>query len=386
MSKKVCILGSTGSIGCNTLEVIENLNENNYPVQIVALTTNTRIDLLALQIAKHSPESVVITDKSAYENFFINYSFPGLEILSGEEGLIEIAGRNNYELLITALVGFSGLKPTIVAINSGKDIALANKETLVVAGNLINGLIRKKNIKLIPIDSEHSAILQCLTGEKKDSVRKIILTASGGPFRNKTLNELKNISIEEALSHPNWNMGNKITIDSSTMMNKGLEVIEAKWLFETEIEKIKILIHPQSVIHSMVEFNDGSIKAQMGIPDMKIPIQYAVTYPDRVYSDLSNMDFQKFNTLTFEEPDFNKFKCLKIAFDVLKTGGTYPVVMNAANEIAVKLFLEGKISYLSIPEIIETQLNNHVSLNENDIDNIISIDTNTRKNVLDNYT
>lgn len=385
MYKKVCLLGSTGSIGCNSLEVIDNLNKNDFPVKVVCLTTNTRIEILSEQIKKYKPETIVITDKKAFEDFNLKYSFPDLEILFGDEGLIEVSGRENFSLLITALVGFSGLRPTIKAIKSGKDIALANKETLVIAGKLINELVEINKVKLIPIDSEHSAILQCLTGENKNSVRKIILTASGGPFRNKTIDELKDISVKEALDHPNWKMGNKITIDSATMMNKGLEVIEAKWLFEVENENIEVLIHPQSVIHSMVEFTDGSVKAQLGIPDMKIPIQYAITYPVRINSEISNMDFKKYNSLTFESPDFNKYKCLKLAYDVLKKGGTFPVVMNAANEIAVELFLKEKISFLSIPEIIEKQLENHNNLIDFDLEAILEIDKETRINVLKRY-
>ncbi|HMS66105.1 MAG TPA: 1-deoxy-D-xylulose-5-phosphate reductoisomerase [Ignavibacteria bacterium] len=383
--KKVCLLGSTGSIGSNTLEIIKNLNKNEYPVKVVCLSTNKRIDLLSEQIKEFNPETVVITDKKSFVEFNLNYNFPELEVLFGEEGLTEVSCRDNYELLITALVGFSGLNPTVNAIKSGKDIALANKETLVIAGKLINDLIEKHKVKLIPIDSEHSAILQCLAGEDKKSVKKIILTASGGPFRNKTYDELKTISVNEALIHPNWKMGAKITIDSATMMNKGLEVIEAKWLFEIDNDSIEVLIHPQSVIHSMVEFIDGSVKAQLGIPDMKIPIQYAVTFPKRIKSDLCNMDFKKFSTLTFETPDFNKFRCLKIAYNVLNHGGTYPVVMNAANEIAVELFLKEKISFLSIPDIIEKQLEIHDSQSEFNLEEISKIDKETRCNIISRY-
>ena len=381
ISKRVCILGSTGSIGCSTLEVIDNLYEKGYHVKLVSLTTNTRTDILSEQIKKYSPETVVITDKTAFESFISEYNFPGLEVLSGEDSLIEISGRTNYDLLITALVGFSGLKPTIKAIESGRDIALANKETMVVAGKLINRLLEKNNSRLTPIDSEHSALLQSISGENKEFISKYILTASGGPFRDRPAKEMKNISVKEALLHPNWKMGNKITIDSATMMNKGLEIIEAKWLFNTENDMIDVLIHPQSVIHSMVEFIDGSVKAQLGIPDMKIPIQYAITYPERVRSELSKMDFRKFSSLTFEEPDLNKFRCLRIAFDVMNSGGTYPVVMNAANEIAVDLFLTEKINFSKIPDIIEEQLESHNSDSGNDLDNMIYIDNETRNNI-----
>ena len=386
MVKKVSILGSTGSIGCNALDVIDSLNHNEYNIKVICLSTNSRISLLAEQIKKHSPETVVIGDKKAYEEFKSNFSFPETEILFGNDALSEISGRDNYELLISALVGFSGLRPTVNAIKSGKDVALANKETLVVAGKLINQLIEKYKVKLIPIDSEHSAILQCLAGENISSVSKIILTASGGPFRNKTLKQMKDITVDEALSHPNWKMGKKITIDSATMMNKGLEVIEAKWLFKTETEKIDVLIHPQSVIHSMVEFIDGSIKAQLGIPDMKIPIQYAITYPDRINSVHSKMDFNLFNSLTFEKVDTDKFRCLKIAYDVIKEDSSSAVVMNAANEIAVDLFLNGRIDFLSIPDIIERELDRHKPSPDTDLENIINVDKDTRIYLREKYS
>lgn len=386
MVKKVSILGSTGSIGCNALDVIDSLNHNEYNIKVICLSTNSRISLLAEQIKKHSPETVVIGDKKAYEEFKSNFSFPETEILFGNDALSEISGRDNYELLISALVGFSGLRPTVNAIKSGKDVALANKETLVVAGKLINQLIEKYKVKLIPIDSEHSAILQCLAGENISSVSKIILTASGGPFRNKTLKQMKDITVDEALSHPNWKMGKKITIDSATMMNKGLEVIEAKWLFKTETEKIDVLIHPQSVIHSMVEFIDGSIKAQLGIPDMKIPIQYAITYPDRINSVHSKMDFNLFNSLTFENVDTDKFRCLRIAYDVIKEDSSSAVVMNAANEIAVDLFLNGRIDFLSIPDIIERELDRHKPSPDTDLENIINVDKDTRIYLREKYS
>ena len=386
MVKKVSILGSTGSIGCNALDVIDSLNHNEYNIKVICLSTNSRISLLAEQIKKHSPETVVIGDKKAYKEFKSNFSFPETEILFGDDALSNISGRDNYELLISALVGFSGLKPTVNAIKSGKDVALANKETLVVAGKLINQLIEKYKVKLIPIDSEHSAILQCLAGENISSVSKIILTASGGPFRNKTLKQMKDITVDEALSHPNWKMGKKITIDSATMMNKGLEVIEAKWLFKTETEKIDVLIHPQSVIHSMVEFIDGSIKAQLGIPDMKIPIQYAITYPDRINSVHSKMDFNLFNSLTFEKVDMEKFRCLRIAYDVIKEDSSSAVVMNAANEIAVDLFLNGRIDFLSIPDIIERELDRHKPSPDTDLENIINVDKDTRIYLREKYS
>lgn len=379
--KRISILGSTGSIGCNSLKVIDNLNSNNYPAEVIYLTTNKNIDILADQIKKYSPKAVVIQDLSAFNEFKSRYIFPGVEILQGENGLNEISGRDDYDLLLSALVGFSGLRPTLNAIKNKKNIALANKETLVIAGEIINNLIEINNVSIYPIDSEHSAIFQCLVGESPDSVSKLIITASGGPFRNKSSEEMKNTSVDEALNHPNWSMGKKITIDSATMMNKGLEIIEAHWLFKLDKDKIEVLIHPQSVIHSMVEFKDNSIKAQLGIPDMKIPIQYALTYPDRVSTEFSKMDFTKYNNLTFEEPDFNKFKCLKLAYDVLEAGGTYPVVMNSANEVAVDLFLKGKIKFTDIADMIEYQLNKHNNNTEFTFDDIIDIDRKVREDL-----
>lgn len=332
-SKKISLFGSTGSIGCNSLSVADSLISNGYDISIKYLTTNTNIDILASQIRKFSPAGVVIQDNKSYDEFRSKYDFKGLEILSGKAGLIEIAGRDDHDFVINAIVGFSGLEPTVKAIQSNKDIALANKETLVVAGKIITTLTKEHNTKIFPIDSEHSAILQCLEGEDRNNIQRLILTASGGPFLHKTSEEMKYTSVEDALSHPNWKMGKKITIDSATMMNKGLEIIEAKWLFDIDGGKIDVIIHPESIIHSMVEFVDGSIKAQMGVPDMKIPIQYSITYPGRITSGYPKMDFNKFNRLRFEEPDFEKFKCLKIAYEVLSKEGTYPAVMNAANEL-----------------------------------------------------
>ena len=385
-SKTISILGSTGSIGNNSLKVIDSLLINGYDIAIKYLTTNTRIDELAVQIEKYSPAGVVIQDKEAYADFKYRYNFDNLEILTGKEGLLEISKRDDYNFLINALVGFSGLEPTLEAIKSKKDIALANKESLVIAGKIITELLKENKTKLFPIDSEHSAILQCLAGEDSGSVNKLILTASGGPFRNKSIEEIRNASIESALSHPNWKMGKKITIDSATMMNKGLEVIEAKWLFDICADNIEVLIHPESIIHSMVEFVDGSIKAQLGIPDMKIPIQYSLTYPERITSDFPKMDFKNIRNLNFEDPDLDKFRCLGIAYEVLKQEGTYPAVMNAANEIAVDLFLKNKINFHQIPEIIETELNSHNSTDELSIELIKDIDSNTRKNISNRFS
>ncbi|MCB0728482.1 MAG: 1-deoxy-D-xylulose-5-phosphate reductoisomerase [Ignavibacteriae bacterium] len=380
-TKIISIFGSTGSIGCNSLNVIDNLIKNNESIELKYLTTYSSIEKLAEQIAKYSPSGVVIVNKDAADNFRNNFNFKDLEILSGREGLMEIAGRDDNNFMINALVGISGLEPTIDAIRSGKDIALANKETLVAAGGFVTELLKKHNTLLFPIDSEHSAILQCIQGENPNCVSSIILTASGGPFRKYSIDELDNVSIEDALNHPNWKMGKKITIDSATMMNKGLEVIEAKWLFDIDVNNIKVLIHPESIIHSMVEFNDGSVKAQLGIPDMKIPIQYSLTFPERVRSDYPKMDFRKFSQLNFEEPDLLKFKCLQIAYDVLNKGGIYPVILNSSNEIAVDLFLKDRIKFKDIPYLILKQLDDYNGSEELSIGNIIETDLLIRNNM-----
>lgn len=373
------ILGSTGSIGCNTLNVVKNLNKNGYPVNVKYLTTNSQIELLAEQVEQFKPSAIVITNEEKTKEFIAKYSFNNLEILSGNEGLNEISKRDGYDTLVCALVGFSGLAPVTNAIKSKKKIALANKETLVVGGSIINELLNEHKTDIIPIDSEHSAILQCLLGEEGNKVKKIILTASGGPFRNKSYEEMQTATVQDALNHPNWKMGAKITIDSATMMNKGLEVIEAKWLFDISHKNIEVVIHPQSIIHSMVEFEDSSVKAQMGIPDMKIPIQFALTYPKRVKSDFPKMDFRNYSSLTFEEPDYKKFECLKIAFDVLDAGKTYPVVMNAANEVAVEHFLNGKIRFTDIPKHISKCLDSHRPLENFNLDDIFEVDAQIRR-------
>ncbi|MFZ1321342.1 MAG: 1-deoxy-D-xylulose-5-phosphate reductoisomerase [Ignavibacteria bacterium] len=382
MSVKVCIFGSTGSIGCNSLEVIDNLIIKGNEYSVLYLTTNTNIDLLAKQIKKYSPIGVAVTNKKCCEEFKRKYDFKDLHIFEGKSGLLELAERDDFNLLISSLVGISGLEPTIKAIKPNRKIALANKETLVVAGEIVNKLLKEKSCKLIPIDSEHSAIFQCLTGESKKNVAGIILTASGGPFLHKSLDEMNKASIKDALAHPNWNMGKKISIDSATMMNKGLEIIEAKWLFDLSPDQISVVIHPQSIIHSMVEFNDGSVKAQLGIPDMKLPIQYALTYPDRIENNFPKMSFmEKFN-LTFEPPDINKFKCLKLAVESLESGGIFPTVLNAANEVAVELFLNNKIGFSQIPEIIENELNLTEYSSEINLENILDADRMIRNRLL----
>lgn len=375
--KNIAILGSTGSIGRSSLEVIKNLPDR---FRINYLTANKNIELLQRQIAQFHPRGVVVLDKcnaSVLQKVLNGQT----EVYSGEEGLLEIVKRDDVDIVISSLVGFAGLKPTIEAIKQGKTIALANKETLVVAGELMTSLLKEHGARLVPIDSEHSAIMQCLVGEESSHVAKLILTASGGPFLQKPFNEFESITVEQALDHPNWNMGKKVTIDSATLMNKGLEVIEARWLFNLPPKNIEVVIHPQSIIHSMVEFIDGSLKAQMGLPDMKIPIQYALTYPARVAMNGKRVDFPKLCAMTFFEPDRKKFRCLQIAFDVLALGGTTPAAMNAANEIAVEAFLGRKISFKRIPELIDNAISWHKSVSQPDLGDIVAADASVRKYV-----
>jgi 1-deoxy-D-xylulose-5-phosphate reductoisomerase len=375
--KHIAILGSTGSIGRNCLSVIHNLADR---FSVAYLTTNTNIELLQNQIAHFHPRGVVVLDeiKAAVLQSEVGDS---VEVLAGREGLMEIVRRDDVDLVINSIVGFAGLKPTIEAIKHRKHIALANKETLVVAGELVTSLVREYGVHLVPIDSEHSAILQCLVGEDRNSASRIILTASGGPLLNTPQETFASITVEQALNHPNWKMGNKITIDSATLMNKGLEVIEARWLFGLPVERIDVVIHPQSIIHSMVEFVDGSIKAQLGVPDMKLPIQYALTYPERCPMNGSRVDFPKLQSMTFFAPDCKKFRCLQLAYDAMALGGTAPAIMNAANEVAVQAFLERKIPFQRIPELIERALakqTNHVSP---DLEHTFQSDHNTREYV-----
>jgi 1-deoxy-D-xylulose-5-phosphate reductoisomerase len=373
--KKTLILGSTGSIGINTLNVIRKHPEK---FSVSALTINTRIDLLIPQIKEFQPELVVVVNESAADKLRSSGNIK-CKILSGVEGLIYAAKNCDYDIILGAMVGFAGLLPTIEAIKRGKRIALANKETLVVAGELITELAEKNKAEIIPVDSEHSAIFQCLVGENITEVEKLILTASGGPFLNKNTKELDNVTVDEALAHPNWKMGNKVTIDSASLMNKGLEVIEAHWLFGFPKEKIEVVVHPQSIIHSMVEFKDCSIKAQLGIPDMRLPIQYALSFPERFENDFNRTDFKKISELTFIEPDMEKFKCLKLAYETLASSGTAPCILNAANEIAVEKFLNGRISFNRIPEIIDRALNNIENHRSPDLDTIIECDKETRE-------
>lgn len=380
--RKIGILGSTGSIGKNVLNVYDNLKQEGFPIELVFLAANENISELALQLTTYKPQSVFIRDSQKAKE--LKKDFPSFEILSGDEALTELVTRNNYNTLINSFVGIAGLVPTIQAIESNKDIALANKETLVAGGKLVVQLLEKNNVSLIPIDSEHSAILQCLIGEDTKNIKKIVLTASGGPFRNKTPDELKSVTVEEALKHPNWQMGDKITIDSATLMNKGFEVIETQWLFGINIDSIEVVIHPQSIVHSFVEFVDGSVKAQLGVPDMKLPIQYSLTYPTRVKSDFPTIDFTNLKNLTFETPDYETFSCLKFAYQVAKDGGIYPTIMNAANEVAVSLFLNRKINFIGIPKIIEECLNFFENKNKFDILDVLETDRIVRDFILKN--
>ena len=349
MKKRIAVLGSTGSIGTQTLEVIEE-QKDMFDVEV--LSANTNSELLVKQSILHRPNSVVIVDESKYDEVFKELNPLNIKVYSGSESLEQIVCSDNIDMVLTALVGYSGLLPTISAIKSGKKIALANKETLVVAGGLINSLCKSSSSEIIPVDSEHSAIYQCLVGEERNPIEKIILTASGGPFRGKSRDELVNITREQALKHPNWSMGAKITIDSATLMNKGLEVIEAKWLFDLIPEQIDVVVHPQSIIHSAVQFQDGSIKAQLGLPDMKLPIQYALGFPKRLKNKFKRFDFFKHPNLTFEKPDTETFKNLALAYKAMEKGGNAPCVLNAANEIAVEAFLNNKIGFLNMFDLI----------------------------------
>jgi len=385
MKKRIGILGSTGSIGKNSLIVINNLISNGCDCEVVFLSSNENIIELEKQVIEFKPKSLFINNENSFKSASSNSSFKNTELLNGKQDLLDLVTRNNYDILINSFVGFAGTVPTVEAIKAGKRIALANKETMVVAGKIINELCDKYKTEVIPIDSEHSAILQCLIGEKNGNIKKIILTASGGPFRGYNCEKLKSVTVLDALKHPNWNMGNKITIDSATLMNKGLEMIEAKWLFKVDASMIDVIVHPQSIIHSMVEFCDTSIKAQMGIPDMKVPIQFALTYPERVKSSFVPLDFSTIAKLEFENVDSDSFKCLKIAYDVLILGGTYSAVLNASNEIAVDLFLKEKIAFTDIPGIIEDSLDKHTSVNDFSLEDLINIDTETRIKLIEKY-
>ncbi len=352
--KNIAILGSTGSIGTQTLDIV---NQNRDELNVVALSAGSNITLLEQQARKYHPSIVSVMDEDKAKDLRERLSDMGdIEVLAGMDGLIAAATQKEAEIVVTAIVGMIGIRPTIAAIEAGKDIALANKETLVTAGHIIMPLAKKHNVRILPVDSEHSAIFQSLNGERHNEINKILLTASGGPFRGKTYDELENVTLEDALKHPNWSMGKKITIDSATMVNKGLEVMEAKWLFDVSLGQIEVVVHPQSVLHSAVQFMDGAVIGQMGTPDMRLPILYALFYPERrtLYAD--ELDLFKVASLTFEKPDLETFFGLSLAFDAADVGGNMPTIFNAANERAVAKFLDGKVSFIEIPEIIATSM------------------------------
>lgn len=373
--KRIAILGSTGSIGTQTLEVVAQ-HTDRFAIEV--LTANNNADLLIRQAGQFKPNVVVIGNESLYDQVFSALDALDIKVYAGDSALASVVQMDTVDIVLTALVGYSGLKPTIAAIEAGKPIALANKETLVVAGELVTKLAQQKGVNILPVDSEHSAIFQCLVGEFQNPIEKLILTASGGPFRGKSREELLTVTKAQALKHPNWDMGAKITIDSASLMNKGLEVIEAKWLFGIGLDKIEVVVHPQSIIHSMVQFEDASIKAQLGLPDMRIPIQFALSYPERLKSDFPRFDFMDYPSLTFEKPDMSTFRNLALAYEAMKLGGNKPCVLNAANEIAVDSFLKDKIGFLEISDIIEHCLEKVDFVRQPILEDFVNTDKETR--------
>jgi 1-deoxy-D-xylulose-5-phosphate reductoisomerase len=374
--KQIAILGSTGSIGTQALEVID---KNDSLFEVYALTANNQVDLLIEQARKFRPEMVAIGNKDHYLQLKEALADLPIKVFAGNESIAQVAEMQPIDIVLTAMVGYSGLQPTISAVKAGKKIALANKETLVVAGELICDLAASSHSSIIPVDSEHSAIFQCLAGEGNNPIEKLILTASGGPFRTKSIEELKQVSSAQALKHPNWEMGAKITIDSASLMNKGFEVIEAKWLFGVSAEQIEVVVHPQSIIHSMVQFADSSIKAQMGLPDMKLPIQYAFTYPDRIKTDFQRFDFTQCSQFTFEQPDVKRFRNLAYAYDAMEKGGNMPCILNAANEIVVAAFLKDQIGFLQMSDIIETVMAKAAFITKPTLEDYVATDLSTRR-------
>ncbi len=372
------MLGSTGSIGTQTLEIVKLFPER---ISVHALAAGSNWELLAEQALAFQPQVVCIAEEARYASLKDALATTSIRVVSGREGLCEIASAEEADVVVAAIVGAAGLRPTLAAVESGKMIALANKETLVVAGSLVERLAREYGSMLIPVDSEHSAIFQCLVGEDSDSVESVTLTASGGPFRQRSVETFDAITRAEALNHPNWSMGAKITIDSATMMNKGLEVIEARWLFGLTPEEINVIVHPQSIIHSFVTFSDGSAKAQLGVPDMKVPIQYALTFPDRWPAPHDRIDWNTLRSLNFEKPDFHRFPCLRLAFEALKQGGSAPAVLNAANEVAVALFLADQIGFTDIPRLIEEAMSSVPSSDGTDLDSLLAADESARQAV-----
>ena len=381
MKKKISILGSTGSVGVNTLNVINNISKE---FDVIYLTGNTNSDLMIKQCKEFNPKSVVMINEEASELVKKGLSGHDINVLSGRESLLNISKDKEMDLVLNALVGSPGMEPTLEAVKAGVDVALSNKESLVVAGDLITTEMKKTGANIFPVDSEHSAIWQCMVGESFSDVEKIILTGSGGPFRTRPINTFKDIDVLEALNHPNWEMGKKITIDSATMMNKGLEVIEAYWLFNIDVSMIDIVVHPQSIIHSMVEFKDSSIKAQMGVPDMKVPIQYALTYPNHISAPWERLDFKLIGDLSFEAPDFDRFPCIKLAYMSLDRMGSTPAILNMANDYSVYKFLNSEIKFTEIPKIIEAAMKNHQWVEKPDLDYIRELD-NWTKDFVNNF-
>lgn len=374
--KKIGIMGSTGSIGTQALDVVRNHPEDFC---VTALSAGRNIRLLEEQIREFSPKLAVVGDEELAKELRIRVNDLNVKVCSGMEGLLEMAVQPEMEIVVTAIVGMIGIRPTMEAIRAGKDIALANKETLVTAGHLIMPLAKEHHVQILPVDSEHSAVFQCLHGENRGAVHKLLITASGGPFRGKTRAELADVTLADALKHPNWSMGRKITIDSATLVNKGLEVMEAKWLFDVELDQIQVVVQPQSIIHSMVEFEDGAVMAQLGTPDMRLPIQYALYYPERKYLPGDRLDFQTLSQITFEQPDMDTFEGLPLAISAAKTGGSMPTVFNAANERAVAKFLRKEIRFLDIYEIIRTSMERHHVIADPDLTEVLQTEQETYK-------
>ena len=378
--KRIAIVGSTGSIGRQALNVIRR-HPDSYAVEV--LTANTNADLLIEQALEFQPNTVVIADESKYRQVQEALAPHDIKVFAGEESLISVMEMSTIDTVLTAVVGFAGLKPTLRAIEYGKTIALANKETMVVAGEIVTRSAMQKNLAILPVDSEHSAIFQSIVGEWHNPIEKILLTASGGPFFGKDRDFLKTVTIADTLHHPNWSMGKKITVDSATLMNKGLEVIEAKWLFDVRPEQIEVVVHPQSVVHSMVQFCDGSIKAQLGLPNMELPIQYALSFPKREADNARRLSFADYPTLTFAKPDTDTFTCLALAYKAIEKGGNMPCIMNAANEVAVAAFLQGKITFLDIPDTIATMMEKSRFVAKPSLDDLLKTDTETRQLTID---
>lgn len=374
--KRIAILGSTGSIGTQALNVIRR-HRDRFAVEVLCAGSNA--DLLVQQALEFNPNAVAIADETKYHVVKEALEPKGIKVFSGASSMVDLMEMDTVDMVLASIVGFAGLRPTLRALERGKAVALANKETLVVAGSIVTAAARRHRAPLLPVDSEHSAIFQCLVGEGS-AVDKILLTASGGPFRGRSREELAAVTLEQALRHPNWSMGRKVTIDSATLMNKGLEVIEAQWLFGVDVDNIEVLVHPQSVVHSMVQFADGSIKAQLGIPTMETPIQYAFSFPERIESHLPRLDFAQYPTLTFEKPDRATFRCLDLAYSAIRRGGNMPCVMNAANEVAVQQFIEGKIGFLDIADRVETAMQSAPFIPDPTLDDLFETDNEIRKN------